>query len=97
MLARGPVLNKNDLVSAVAGQTEMPKAQVLSTIDAAIRIISTALRKGDDVRLVGFGTFYVARRKACKGRDPRTGETIAIKAGKLPKFKAGKVFKDSLG
>ena len=79
MLRRGPVLNKNDLVSAVAGQTEMPKAQVMSTIDAAIEIISKALRKGDEVRLVGFGTFYVARRKACEGRNPRTGEQIAIR------------------
>jgi DNA-binding protein HU-beta len=70
---------------------------VLSTIDAAIEVIAKALRKGDDVRLVGFGTFYVASRKASKGRDPRTGEPILIKPGKLPKFKAGKVFKDSLG
>jgi DNA-binding protein HU-beta len=89
-------LNKNDLVLAVAGQTEVPKAQVQSTIDAAIEIISRALRKGDDVRLVGFGTFYVANRKACKGRDPRTGAPIAVKATRQPKFKAGKVFKDSL-
>ena len=90
-------MNKNDLVSAVAGQTEMSKAQVLSAIDTAISVISKALRKGEDVRLVGFGTFYVASRKACKGRDPRTGQTIHIKPGRLPKFKAGKVFKDSLG
>jgi DNA-binding protein HU-beta len=90
-------VNKNDLVAAVAGETELPKAQVLSAIDTAISIISRALRKGDDVRLVGFGTFYVASRKACKGRDPRTGETIHVKPSRQPKFKAGKVFKDSLG
>ena len=92
----GPSLNKNDLVSAVAGETEMSKAQVLSAIDTAISVISRALRKGDDVRLVGFGTFYVASRKACKGRDPRTGETIHVKPSRQPKFKAGKVFKESL-
>ena len=90
-------MNKNDLVSAVAGETAMSKAQVLSALDAAIDVISRALRKGEDVRLVGFGTFYVASRKACKGRDPRTGETIHVKPTRQPKFKAGKVFKESLG
>ena len=90
-------MNKNDLVSAVAGETEMSKAQVLTAIDTAISIISKALRKGEDVRLVGFGTFYVASRKACKGRDPRTGQPIHVKPTRQPKFKAGKVFKESLG
>ncbi|HEX2114602.1 MAG TPA: HU family DNA-binding protein [Alphaproteobacteria bacterium] len=90
-------MNKNDLVSAVAGETAMSKAQVLSAIDAAINVISRTLRKGEDVRLVGFGTFYVASRKACKGRDPRTGQPIYVKPTRQPKFKAGKVFKESLG
>ena len=90
-------MNKNDLVSAVAGETEMSKSQVLTAIDTAISVISKALRKGEDVRLVGFGTFYVASRKACKGRDPRTGQPIYVKPTRQPKFKAGKVFKDSLG
>jgi DNA-binding protein HU-beta len=90
-------VNKNDLVSAVAGETEMSKSQVLTAIDTAISVISKALRKGEDVRLVGFGTFYVASRKACKGRDPRTGQPIFVKPTRQPKFKAGKVFKDSLG
>jgi DNA-binding protein HU-beta len=60
-------------------------------------VIAKALRDGEDVRLVGFGTFYVARRKACKGRDPRTGQPIHVKPTRQPKFKAGKVFKESLG
>jgi DNA-binding protein HU-beta len=90
-------VNKNDLVSAVAGETEMPKTQVLAAIDTAISVITKALRKGEDVRLVGFGTFYVASRKACKGRDPRTGQPIHVKPTRQPKFKAGKVFKESLG
>jgi DNA-binding protein HU-beta len=90
-------VNKNDLVSAVAGETEMSKAQVQTAIDTAISVISKALRKGEDVRLVGFGTFYMANRKACKGRDPRTGQPIYVKPTRQPKFKAGKVFKDSLG
>ena len=90
-------MNKNDLVSAVAGETEMSRAQVLTAIDTAISVISEALRKGEDVRLVGFGTFYVASRKACKGRDPRTGPPSSVKPTRQPKFKAGKVFKESLG
>ena len=90
-------MNKNDLVSAVAGETEMSKTQVLTAIDTAISVITKALRKGEDVRLVGFGTFYVASRKACKGRDPRTGQPIHVKPTRQPKFKAGKVFKESLG
>jgi DNA-binding protein HU-beta len=90
-------VNKNDLVSAVAGETEMSKTQVLTAIDTAISVITKALRKGEDVRLVGFGTFYVASRKACKGRDPRTGQPIHVKPTRQPKFKAGKVFKESLG
>jgi DNA-binding protein HU-beta len=86
-------MNKNDLVTAISSRADMSKAQAGVALDAALEIISKALRKGDDVRLVGFGTFYVRRRAASKGRDPRTGEPIAIKASKLPRFKAGKALK----
>lgn len=90
-------MNKSDLVSAVAGRTELSKAQIAIALDAAIDVISTTLRKGEDVRLVGLGTFYVMRRKALTGRNPRTGAPIKIKAGRVPKFKAAKALKQSLG
>ena len=86
-------MNKSDLASAVAGRTELSKSQVVSALDAAIDVIAKALRKGEDVRLVGLGTFYVMRRKAITGRNPRTGAPIAIKPGRVPKFKAGKALK----
>ena len=89
-------MNKNDLVAAVASKADMSKTDVMSTIDAALDVIARALKKGDDVRLVGFGTFYVTKRGASKGRNPRTGEPITIKASKLPKFKAGKALKDTV-
>ena len=84
-------MNKNDLVAAVADQTWLSKAEVSLAVDATLEVITEALRKKDDVRLVGFGTFTVTERAASQGRDPRTGEPITIKASKLPKFKPGKV------
>jgi DNA-binding protein HU-beta len=89
-------VNKNDLVAAVASKTDMSKTDASTAVEAVLDIIGKALKKGDDVRLVGFGTFYVTKRAASKGRNPRTGETIHIESSKLPKFKAGKVLKDSL-
>ena len=90
-------VNKNDLVAAVASEIDMPKTQVTMALESALAVISKALRNGDDVRLVGFGTFYVKRRAAIKGRDPRTGQPIEIKAARTPKFKAGKVLKEAVG
>ena len=89
-------MNKNDLVAAVASKADMSKTDAQSAVEAVLDIIGKALKKGDDVRLVGFGTFYVTKRAASKGRNPRTGETIQIESSKLPKFKAGKGLKDSL-
>jgi DNA-binding protein HU-beta len=89
-------VNKSDLATAVAGRTELSKSQVVSALDAAIDVIAKTLRKGEDVRLVGLGTFYVMRRKAITGRNPRTGAPIPIKPGRVPKFKAGKALKQSL-
>jgi len=89
-------LNKNDLIAAVADQTELSKADTTKAVDAVIEAVTKSLKKGVEVRLVGFGTFSVARRKATTGRNPRTGESIQIKASNQPKFKAGKALKDAV-
>ncbi|MEQ8333172.1 HU family DNA-binding protein [Nisaea sp.] len=89
-------MNKNELVAAVAGSADMTKADAASAVDAVLESVTTALKSGDEVRLVGFGTFSVASRAASEGRNPRTGEKIKIAASKQPKFKAGKGLKDAL-
>ncbi|MBT6440940.1 MAG: HU family DNA-binding protein [Alphaproteobacteria bacterium] len=89
-------MNKNDLIKAVAESAELTNAQAGKAVDGVIESITGSLQGGDEVRLVGFGTFSVAQRKASKGRNPRTGEEIKIPASKQPKFKAGKALKESL-
>ena len=89
-------MNKNDLVSAVADSSGLTKADAGRAVDAVFDSISAALKSGGDVRIVGFGTFSVAQRAATTGRNPRTGETIQIKASKQPKFKAGAPLKDAV-
>lgn len=89
-------MNKNDLIGAVADTSGLSKSQAASAVESVFESISTALKKGDEVRLVGFGTFSVAKRKASTGRNPRTGEPMSIKASNQPKFKAGKGLKDSV-
>lgn len=89
-------MNKNDLISSVAGGAGLSKADATRAVDAVISTVTKALKGGDAVRLVGFGTFSVAQRKASTGRNPRTGEKIQIKASKQPKFKAGKALKDAV-
>ena len=89
-------MNKNDLVSVVADQTGFSKGDAAKAVDGVFDAISNALKQGDEVRLVGFGTFHVARRAASDGRNPRTGEKIRIPASKQPKFKAGKGLKDAV-
>jgi len=89
-------MNKNDLVSSVASAAGISKNDASSAVDAVLGSISSALSGGDDVRLVGFGTFSVASRAATTGRNPRTGEAIQIKASKNPKFKAGKALKEAV-
>ena len=86
-------MNKNDLVSAVAGKAGLSKADAAKAVDGVFESVSGALSSGDEVRIVGFGTFSVANRKATTGRNPRTGEAINIPASKQPKFKAGKGLK----
>jgi len=89
-------VNKNDLVAAVSDTAGLSKADATSAVDAVFDVITGALKKGDEVRLVGFGTFAVTRRAASEGRNPRTGEKITIKASNQPKFKAGKGLKDAV-
>jgi len=89
-------VNKNDLVSAVAGSAGMSKADSAKAVEGVFDAISGALSSGGDVRIVGFGTFSVANRKATTGRNPRTGQAIQIPASKQPKFKAGKGLKDAV-
>jgi DNA-binding protein HU-beta len=93
---KGHSVNKNELISKVADGSGLSKTDAGSAVDAVIDSIIGALKAGDDVRLVGFGTFSVSDRAASEGRNPRTGEKINIPASKQPKFKAGKGLKDSL-
>ena len=89
-------MNKNDLVAAVADGADLSKADAAKAVDAVFTSITGSLKGGGEVRLVGFGTFSVANRKASTGRNPRTGEAIQIPASKQPKFKAGKGLKDAV-
>src|SRR5690554_5741368 len=93
---KGGSVNKNDLVAAVAEAASLSKADSAKAVDAVFECISDSLKKGDEVRLVGFGTFLVSERAASEGRNPRTGEKIQIAASKQPKFKAGKALKDAV-
>tara|TARA_Y100000590_G_scaffold313999_1_gene354965 strand:+ start:1411 stop:1683 length:273 start_codon:yes stop_codon:yes gene_type:complete len=89
-------MNKNDLINNVADAAGISKSSAATAVDSVLDSISSALSSGGDVRLVGFGTFSVANRKATTGRNPRTGEAINIPASKSPKFKAGKALKDAV-
>jgi DNA-binding protein HU-beta len=89
-------MNKGDLVAVVADEANLTKAQAGAAVDAFLDAITATLKKGDEVRLVGFGTFAVSKRAAGTARNPRTGETIATKASVAPKFKAGAALKASL-
>ena len=89
-------MNKQDLISAVADSSGLSKSDASKAVEGVFDAITGALKKGDEVRLVGFGTFSVSQRKASTGRNPRTGETMTIKAAAQPKFKAGKGLKDSV-
>jgi len=89
-------MNKPDIVAAVARSSGISKTSADNAVDAIFSAITDALRKGEDVRLVGFGTFSTRRRAARQGRNPRTGETIQIPASTQPKFKAGRPLKDAV-
>ena len=87
-------MNKQDLVNAIAEKSGVTKTDADKAVDAVVDAIAAALKSGDDVRLVGFGSFSVSDRPAREGRNPRTGEKITVAAAKVPKFSAGKVLKD---
>ena len=90
-------MNKAELINAVAEKTELKKVDAAKAVDATISAITEALKKGEKVQLIGFGTFEVRKRKARTGRNPRKpGEVIKIPASKAPAFKAGKALKDSV-
>lgn len=89
-------MNKNELISAVADRCDMTKAQAGDAVDAVLDSVTSALKGGDEVRILGFGNFAVANRKATTARNPRTGETVNVPASKAPKFKAGKALKDAV-
>jgi DNA-binding protein HU-beta len=89
-------MNKQELVGAVAEATGLAKNDAAKAVDAVFDAVTGELKAGGDVRLVGFGTFSVTKRKASTGRNPRTGETMTIAASTQPKFKAGKGLKDAV-
>ncbi len=89
-------MNKAELISAVADTAEISKTDAAAAVDAFVSVVTKALKKGDTVTLVGFGTFQVRKRAARTGRNPKTGATIKIKASKNPAFKAGKALKDAV-
>jgi len=89
-------MNKNELIGAVADASGLTRNDATKAVEGVFDAITAALKAGDEVRLVGFGTFSVAKRKASTGRNPRTGEPLAIAASAQPKFKAGKGLKDAV-
>ena len=89
-------MNKNDLVNQVSDSTGLNKSDSAKAVDSVFESITSTLKSGGDVRLVGFGTFLVSKRKATTGRNPQTGESINIPAANVPKFRAGQALKESL-
>ena len=89
-------MNKNELIARVAEDAKLSKGEAGEAVEATLDIITKTLQQGEEVRIVGFGTFHVSKRKASPGRDPRTGERIQIAESLNPKFKAGKGLKDAV-
>ena len=89
-------MNKAELIEAVADTADLSKAAASRAVEGALTAITKSLKKGEAVTLVGFGTFSVRKRAARTGRNPRTGESIKIRASKAPGFKPGKALKDAL-
>ncbi|MBX3685474.1 MAG: HU family DNA-binding protein [Rhodocyclaceae bacterium] len=89
-------MNKSELIDQIAEQAEISKAAAGRALDATVAAVKQTLKKSGTVTLVGFGTFYVGKRAARTGRNPRTGANIKIKAAKVPKFRAGKGLKDAV-
>jgi DNA-binding protein HU-beta len=95
-MVKGTIMNKSELVEVVAKSAGISKSASEKALEGALDAIKGALKKGQSVTLVGFGTFRVGRREARAGRNPQTGEEIRIKAARVPKFSAGKALKDAL-
>ncbi|HEU4663115.1 DNA-binding protein HU-beta [Dokdonella fugitiva] len=93
---RESYMNKAEFVAAIADASELTKADAERAIEAMFKVVKKTLKAGESISLVGFGTFVVRKRAARTGRNPRTNETIKIKASKVPAFKAGKALKDAL-
>ena len=89
-------MNKTELIEQIATAADISKASAGRALDAAIQAITGALKAGESVTLVGFGSFSMGQREARTGRNPQTGETIEIKAAKVPKFKPGQGLKDAI-
>ena len=89
-------MNKTELIRQISENASMTKADAGAALDAIIKAITDTLASGEDVSLIGFGTFTVKERAAREGRNPATGETIQIPASKVPAFKAGKALKDAV-
>jgi len=89
-------VNKSELIDQISKSADLSKAASGRALDAMIAAVKASLQKGGMVSLVGFGTFYVGKRAARSGRNPRTGEAIKIKAAKVPRFRAGKGLKDAV-
>src|SRR5574338_389971 len=90
------VMNKQELIAHVADRGGLSRNDAMRAVETMLEVITSALKRGDEVRLVGFGNFSVTRRKASTGRNPRTGEPMQIKASSQPKFRPGKVLKDAV-
>jgi DNA-binding protein HU-beta len=89
-------MNKNELIAEIADSCDLSKAKAAEVLDCTTECIAKALASGDEIRLVGFGTFTVVNRKATEGRNPRTGAVIKIAASRQPKFRAGKALKEQV-
>ena len=89
-------MNKSELIEAIAQEAGISKAAAAKALDATTNAVTNALKNGDTVTLVGFGTFYVGKRAERQGRNPKTGAPLTIAAAKTPKFRAGKALKDAL-
>ncbi len=89
-------MNKQDLIGQLADRAGLSRSDSSRAVETVLEVITSALKRGDEVRLVGFGNFSVTRRKASVGRNPRTGEPMQIKASSQPKFRPGRILKDAV-
>ncbi|MEO7815066.1 MAG: HU family DNA-binding protein [Sphingomicrobium sp.] len=89
-------MNKQDLIGQLADRAGLSRSDSSRAVETILEVITSALKRGDEVRLVGFGNFSVTRRKASVGRNPRTGEPMQIKASSQPKFRPGRILKDAV-